>query len=186
MKPKNLLMILVLLIAAVLLSGCAGDAFAASSWPSILVEEDISYVSYNQYVYAINVQDGQMRWRYPESGEANRTFYAQPALTEDGQLIVGSFNGNLYSMNPETRTENWVFSPGNGRFIGAPLADGDRIYAPSANHRLYALDLSGNEVWRFEETGHYGPNPCWMKSARYYTCPPWTITYMLSIRKMGG
>lgn len=150
MKPKNLLLILVLLITGAVLSGCAGEAFGASSWPSILVDEDTSYVSYNQYVYAINVQDGQMRWRYPEKGEAARTFYAQPALTEDGQLIVGSYNSNLYSLNPQTGTENWVFSQAGGRFIGAALAYGDRIYAPSADQRLYALDLSGNEVWRFE------------------------------------
>jgi eukaryotic-like serine/threonine-protein kinase len=150
MKPKNLLLILALLLAAALLSGCSGDMFAASSWPSLLVEEDVSYVSYNQYVYAINVQDGQMRWRYPENGEGARTFYAEPALTDDGQLIVGSYNGNLYSLNPESGTENWVFTQANGRYIGAPLAHGNRIYAPSADHRLYALDLSGNEVWRFE------------------------------------
>jgi eukaryotic-like serine/threonine-protein kinase len=155
MKSKNILLILVVLMAAALLSGCGGDAFAASSWPSILVDEEISYVSYNQYVYALNVQDGQMRWRYPEKGEAARTFYAEPTLTEDGQLIVGSYNGSLYSLNPQTGTENWIFDQAGGRFIGAPLAQGNRIYAPSADHRLYALDLNGREVWRFE--GSQGP-----------------------------
>jgi hypothetical protein len=155
MKPKNIMLILVVLIAAVLLSGCGGDAFAASSWPSILVDEEISYVSYNQYVYALNVQDGQLRWRYPENGEAAKTFYAEPTLTEDGQLIVGSYNGSLYSLNPQTGTENWTFDQAGGRFIGAPLAQGSRIYAPSADHRLYALDLNGKEVWRFE--GSQGP-----------------------------
>jgi outer membrane protein assembly factor BamB len=152
MKPKNLLLILMLLIVAALLSGCGGDAFGTTSWPGVLVDENVSYVSYNQYVYAIGVEDGQLRWQYPEKGEAAKTFYAQPTLTEDGQIIVGSYNSNLYSLDSATGVENWTFSPGNGRFIGAPLAHGDRIYAPSASGHLYALDLSGREVWRFEGT----------------------------------
>jgi outer membrane protein assembly factor BamB len=155
MKPKNLLLILMLLLVAALLSGCEGDAFGTTSWPGILVDENVSYVSYNQFVYAIGVEDGQLRWQYPEKGEATKTFYAQPTLTEDGQIIVGSYNSNLYSLDSATGVENWTFSPGNGRFIGAPLAHGDRIYAPSASGRLYALDLSGSEVWRFE--GAEGP-----------------------------
>lgn len=155
MKPKKLLLILMLLISAVLLSGCGGDAFGTTGWPGVLVDGDVSYVSYNQYVYAIGAEDGQMRWRYPEKGETTKLFFAQPALTEDGQLVVGSYDSNLYSLNPETGTENWSFNPGNGRFIGAPLTEGDRIYAPSASGRLYALDLSGKEVWRFE--GAEGP-----------------------------
>jgi outer membrane protein assembly factor BamB len=151
MKPKNLLLILILLIVAAQLSGCSGSAFGTTSWPGVLVDGNVSYVSYNQYVYAIGVEDGLMRWRYPEKGETTKLFYAQPALTEDGQLIIGSYNSSLYSLNPETGTENWIFSPGNGRFIGAPLAYGDRIYAPSASGRLYALDLNGEEIWRFED-----------------------------------
>jgi outer membrane protein assembly factor BamB len=150
MKSKKLLQILILLVVAALLSGCTGDAFGTTSWPGVLVDESVAYVSYNQYVYAIGVEDGLMRWRYPEKGETTKTFFAQPALTEDGQLIVGSYNSIVYSLNPTNGTENWSFNPGNGRFIGAPLAHGDRIYIPSASGRLYALDLSGKEVWRFE------------------------------------
>jgi outer membrane protein assembly factor BamB len=152
MKQNKLVLILVILIVAALLSGCAGSAFGTTSWPGVLVDGDVAYVAYNQYVYAISTENGLMRWRYPEKGEATKLFYAQPALTEDGQLIVGSYNSSLYSLDPATGTENWVFSPGNGRFIGAPLVYGDRIYAPSASGLMYTLDLSGKEVNRFDDT----------------------------------
>ena len=155
MKSKKLVLILMLLVTAALLSGCGGDAFGTTSWPGVLVDGNVAYVSYNQNVYAIGVEDGMMRWRYPEKGEATKLFYAQPTLTDDGQLVVGSYNSNLYSLDPASGEENWIFNPGNGRFIGAPLAYGDRIYAPSASGRLYALDMSGKEVWRFE--GAEGP-----------------------------
>lgn len=76
-------------------------------------------------------------------------FYAAPVLVGD-QLIVGDYRNVLHSLNPQTGAEKWSFSQAKGRWIASPLVVKDIIVAPCADHFLYALDLNGNLLWKFE------------------------------------
>ncbi len=139
-----------MLISAFILSGCAGGAAtAASSWPGVSVDQDIAYVAYNQHVYAVDINTGLEKWRFPAEGNNNTTFYAPPALSPDNQLIVGGYNNTLYSLNPETGQESWTFTDATDRYIGSALVTEKGIYAPNANATLYALDTTGKLQWQF-------------------------------------
>ena len=147
MKTK-LLLITSLLILAVSLSACTSSS-VASSWPGLTVDakNDTAYLAYNQYVYAIDLTTGMQKWKFPEKGKAGQVFYAAPVLTSDGQLIVGSYNHMLYSLNPETGLVNaWNFKA-NHRIIASPLAAETAIYAPIADGKLFALDANFREIW---------------------------------------
>ncbi len=146
MKTKYLVLIGLLLVLAVLLSGCA-TGLAASSWPGITMDADYAYIAGGPYVYAVNLQTGAEAWRFPAKAATATPFYATPMLTPDGQLIVGSFDHKLYSLNPQSGVQNWVFTQAKDRWIGGVLVTDDTIYAANADYNLYALTFTGAAKW---------------------------------------
>jgi len=156
MKTKHFYLLITIALLGGFLSACSGGVGTATSWPGVLIDpsQETAYVAYNTFVFAVNLANGTEKWRYPEKADNKITFFAQPALTDDGQLLVAGYDHKLYSLNPEgSATPNWVFEGAQDRYIAGPLASGEDIYAPCSDNILYALDLSGNQRWKFE-TGH--------------------------------
>jgi eukaryotic-like serine/threonine-protein kinase len=150
MRLKTLTFLLASAFLAVFLSACSGSAFIPSGWTGLAVNADQVYVAHNQYIYAVNLENGQEVWRFPERGQANQTFFADPVLTEDGsQLLAPSYNNTLYSLNPQSGVENWPFDRSRGHLIGSPLVFNGRIYAPSADQDLYAIDENRTVLWTY-------------------------------------
>lgn len=149
MVQNNKLLLLVSLILVLLISACSGSVTTASSWPGITTDDQTAYVAYNQQVLAIQLQNGSLKWHFPEEPNNAMTFYADPVLTPDGQLIVGGYNHVLYSLNPEDGKVKWEFTEAQNRFIAAPLVFEDGVYAPAADETLYALTLEGQLRWKF-------------------------------------
>lgn len=85
-----------------MLSACAGAANTATSWPGLTVDDQFAYVAYNTQVYAVDLSNGKEVWRFPDEPDNSVTFFADPELTDDGQLIVGGYDFNLYSLEPDT------------------------------------------------------------------------------------
>jgi len=156
MKTTHYYLLITIAILGGLLTACTGAAGAATSWPGVLVDsnQEIAYVAYNTYIYAVNVSNGTEKWRYPEKADSKITFFAPASMTQDGQLLAASYDHKLYSLNPEGSTApNWVFDGAQDRYIAGALTYGEDIFAPSSDNFLYALDMSGNQRWKFE-TGH--------------------------------
>jgi outer membrane protein assembly factor BamB len=147
MKTKHTISILTLILITLALSACSGRTMVASGWAGVTADQDTAYLAFNNHVYAVDINTGIERWRYPQETDTKITFYASPALTDDGQLIVGSYNNVLYSLNPQNGQVNWSFEEAKGRYIGAPLVTLTGIFAPSADNNLYALDFHGNQIW---------------------------------------
>ena len=142
------------LLMAGLLAGCSGAGTIASSWPGLAVDETTAYVAFGPAVYAIDLATGQERWRFPAERDAKVNFYAAPALTGEGHLIVGGYDKVVYCLSAADGTLSWTFDGSTDRIVGAPVVAGDLVLVPSADRHLYALRLSnGSAVWSFE-TGH--------------------------------
>ncbi len=136
-----------MLAAALMLGACAGGV-TASSWPGLSADQNNAYVAHNQYVYSVKLGDGTMAWRFPE--KAGNGFYATPSLSPDGkEVVVGGFDKVLYSLKTDSGQTNWTFNGSTDRWISGDLVTDAAIYAPSADHNLYALDLSGKKLWTF-------------------------------------
>lgn len=144
MNKTRLLKFLPLVVLGLLLSAC-GSAAAAASWPGITVDEGSGqvFVAYNQHVYALQVENGAERWRFPAEPQGGFSTFAAPQLTSDGQLIVGGYDNKLYSINPETGSQNWVFSGATNRYIASARALSGSIFAPNADYKLYKLSPDG-------------------------------------------
>jgi len=147
-KFKPLAVSSILLLAS-LLSACAGGATVASSWPGLAVDEDTAYLAFNNHVYAVRLDNGTQRWRFPAERDNQIAFYSDPALSPDGQLIVGGYNRILYSLNPADGSVNWQFNKAQNRYIASPLVTERGIFAPAADERVYGISLSGQPLWTF-------------------------------------
>ncbi|MEA2008236.1 MAG: PQQ-binding-like beta-propeller repeat protein [Chloroflexota bacterium] len=144
---KNLFLILIVLVLALTLSSCSGRTLAASGWSGLMADEETAYLAAGSQIYAINLKNGSLKWAYPSEVEAKISFYADPVLTEDGQLIIGGYNGVLYSLDPANGTENWTYEKATSQYIGSPLVTSEGIFAPSADNNVYAVSLQGKELW---------------------------------------
>lgn len=149
---KTILTVGLFVILAALLSSCVGgSALAASSWPGVSVDETTAYVAYGPSIHAIDLRTGEEQWHFPSEPDRSISFYAPPALDPDGHVIVGGYDKKVYSLQPEgiSASVAWTFEGAEDRIIGGLLIAGDVVYVPSADQKLYALNLSdGTPTWQ--------------------------------------
>jgi outer membrane protein assembly factor BamB len=138
------------ILLALLLTAC-GSGVGAVSWPGITVDEEsgTAYVAFNQAVYALQIENGAQRWKFPAEPQANFTTFAQPIMTGEGKLLVSGYDKKLYSLNPENGNSSWIFEGAANRYIGNPLVNNESIYAPNSDNKLYALNSDGSLQWTF-------------------------------------
>lgn len=153
-KIRFLTLLVLMIILGSVLSACTGGAGAVASFPGIFVDmgSETAYLASGQHLYAVNLANGTERWRFPEKAQSGISFYAPPALTEDGQLIQGGYDHKLYSLNVSSRQPNWTYTAATDVFIAQPLVLGSTIYAPNSDKSLYALDNTGALAWKTQAT----------------------------------
>ena len=139
MKPKKILFGLVIVLAAVLLSSCG---LPNSSWPGLATDGEVAYLAAGKFVHAIRLSDKEELWRYENN---NLLFNAQPAIAEDGTVIIGSAGNNptLIALDGSTNPPQakWTFTQAKGNWIAPPLILNDKVFAPNSDGILYVLDF---------------------------------------------
>lgn len=163
---KYFIFLITLLTFSLTFSACSGRRLSASGWPGMMTTEDTAYVAAGQFIYAVNLENGTLRWQFPTEADSDVTFFGAPALTEDGQLIVTSYDSNVYSLDPDNGTENWVYGEAEDRFVAGPLVTSGGIFVASADHNLYAIDFQGQQLWPAFETGE----PIWAPPSSTEDC----------------
>lgn len=152
MKIKKITFLtLVIVLGALLLSACSGSrASIVNTWPGLAADGERVYLASGSHLYAVDAKTGKEVWRYPAETDNSLIFYANPVLTPDGQLLIGSEGNNheLVSVDPATGKDNWSapFSAAKGKWVGSPLVFNDTIFAPNSDGFLYVLDLEGKQV----------------------------------------
>jgi eukaryotic-like serine/threonine-protein kinase len=146
---KRLTLISLVLLGAILLSACTAGA-SATTWPGLAADNKLAYLADGQYVYGIRLSDGVKSWQYPDKA-GTQLFYANPVLTPDGQLLVGSAGHDyeLTSLDIATGQPKWT-APfvATDRWVAGPLVVGDTVYAANNDGTLYVLKLAtGEKVW---------------------------------------
>ena len=77
---------------------------------------------------------------------------SSPAIGADGTIYVGSYDKNLYAINPDG-SQKWFFTTG-GEVVSSPAIGADgTIYIGSYDHQLYAINPDGTEKWSFRTGG---------------------------------
>ena len=150
MNTKRLILISLLALGAVLLSACSGSRAISNNWHGLAADAEHAYVSSGSFVYAVDLTNGREVWRFPAEANSKLLFYANPVLTADGQLLIGSAGTThpFFSLNPATGKENWSesFTKGKGAWLASPLIVNGTIYAPNTDGFMYVLDMNGKEA----------------------------------------
>jgi outer membrane protein assembly factor BamB len=147
----------VLGFASIALAACSSTG---NPWPGITADADRAYIAFGQAVHAVDLDSGLEAWRFPQEPVRNQTFYAAPALTESGLVVVGSYDSKVFALEGATGDLAWTFDGAQERIVGAPVADGEVVYVPSADGVVFALGTEdGEPVWTFTADGHIWGSP---------------------------
>jgi outer membrane protein assembly factor BamB len=146
LNTKRLILISLFVLVAIALSGC-GTA-PVNNWPGLAADAERAYLASGSFIYAVDLQSHNEVWRYPAKADNAFHYYANPVITPDGQLLIGSAGTNhaFVSINPATGKENWPapFTKARGVWVAPPLVFNDLIYAPNSDGYLYVLNLDGS------------------------------------------
>ncbi len=166
MKSKKIFLISLFLTVSILLSACASGIYSSTSWHGLNADSTTVYLAAGTQVYAVDVNSGTEKWRYPAKANAKITFYANPVLTPDEQLLVPSYDKNLYSLDPATGTEKYIYTGSTNRLIGSPLIIQNTIYQPSSDNHVYSWDLTTHKPGKTFATG----GPLWAQPTTIPNC----------------
>jgi outer membrane protein assembly factor BamB len=123
---------------------------AGMVWSTPTVDDGVVYFgSFDRGVYAVGLEDGVRRWRFPTDGGVP----ASPVV-EDGRLYVGSIDSTFYAIDVETGRAVWRFDGGGSWYWSRAVISGGVVFAPSLDGNLYALNKSsGSLLWTLETDG---------------------------------
>ena len=166
MTSKKNLAIIFLAIFSILISACSSAIYASTGWHGLAAGSDTAYLAAGTQVYAVDLNTHGEKWRYPEKANAKISFYANPVLTADNQLLLPSYDHNLYILDAASGKEIWKFSESTNRLIASPLVIGNLAYQPSTDGFIYAVDLTEQQLKWKQKTG----DPIWAEPADNANC----------------
>lgn len=145
-------------LAALVLSACGQSGQTdPASWPNVSADLQRAYVAFGPAVHAVDLQTGDEVWRYPVEPDRDLSFYAAPAVADDGIIYAGAYDHSVRALDAETGNEVASFDELDGRVIGSPVITGEILLIPTDGGSLYAFDRSsGEELWTFR-----APGPLW-------------------------
>jgi len=146
-----------LALLALALTACDTGAGSGNpaSYPGVSVSDSFVFVAHGDGVYAVRVDTGVQAWRYPLEPDRNLTFYAAPAVSDDGIVYAGSYEKSLVALDAASGDPVESFAPPalDGRVIGSPVVSGDLLLVPTDGGTLFGLDRHSGELkWSFKST----------------------------------
>ena len=94
----------------------------------------------------INAQTpSTQKWVF-ETGDG---MWSSPAIGADGTIYVGSYDDNLYAINPDG-TQKWAFETGHNVKSSPAIGADGTIYIGSGDNNLYAINPDGTQKWAFK------------------------------------
>jgi eukaryotic-like serine/threonine-protein kinase len=118
------------------------DGFTKSIYAN---ENVVAYVGYQDYINALNVDDGTPRWRH-DTGN-----WTPSLIGNQGVIYYGSATTFVYAAESDDGHILWKFNIGGGSFnylLGEPVISDERIYFLTQKGDIYALDLqTGEKIW---------------------------------------
>jgi outer membrane protein assembly factor BamB/tRNA A-37 threonylcarbamoyl transferase component Bud32 len=99
--------------------------------------------AYDNNLYALNLEDGDLVWKFPASGGLG----ASPCVHESN-VFVGSVDKHMYSVQLIGGQMNWRFAT-EGSIFSSPAVQFGHVFFGSDDGYLYALNVSqGKAIWK--------------------------------------
>lgn len=118
----------------------------ATVYSPVVVNGAVYFGSLDHNVYALNANDGSLRWNYATGDAVTST----PAIV-NGVVYVGSFDNNVYALNAGDGSRRWSYYTGGLSF--SPTVANGVVYVGSTSStggNLYAINASdGSFRWSY-------------------------------------
>jgi outer membrane protein assembly factor BamB len=117
--------------------------YAPYNTSSPAVVGDTVYFAGGNRVYAVNVQSGALKWRFPQDQPLSTLIAASPAVVGD-MVYVGALDGKLYALNAGSGKQAWAFDTRSTIGSSPTVVDGT-IYFGSGDGKVWAIDAKTGE-----------------------------------------
>jgi len=140
------------------------------------VGDDRLYVpSYDNNVYALELETGKLVWKYPTEGSVATT----PWVGED-VVIFGSTDAVVYAVEVRSGRLAWTV-PTKGKIYSSPFGDFGHVFIGSDDHHLYAIHLGGGRIsWTYQADGALRTRPLFHDNMILFACQA-GIVYALGL-----
>ncbi len=136
---------------AVLVSSTSISITSTSEWPKF--QRDLQ--SSGQSPVDTSLTTNGTKWTSPTGSPV----WGPPAIGAEGTIYFGSWNGNLYALNPTNGSVKWTYTTTGAAMDSSPAIGADgTIYIGSADGYLYALYPNGGLKWS-SPTGSQDSSP---------------------------
>lgn len=95
-------------------------------------------------VYAIDLETGNLKWKYPADQPLGGQVRGTPAIY-DGKVYFGSGDGNLYCVDGDTGTFQWAYQT-RGSVRCPPVILNGKVYFGSDDNSIYAVDAETGDL----------------------------------------
>ncbi len=133
---------------------------------SVTVTDDIVYVpSYDNNVYALDIDDGKFIWKYPTEGGV-----ASSPIVSDGLVVFGSTDNNVYALDKRSGEVKWKV-PTQGKVYSSPTVELGYVFIGSDDRQIYAIHLqTGRIAWQYNADGEVRCKPAVSDNHVYFAC----------------
>ncbi|MCH2206142.1 MAG: PQQ-binding-like beta-propeller repeat protein [Lentisphaerales bacterium] len=125
----------------------ADDRFAGgANWFSKSDQKIIVAGNYDNFVHAVNFEDGSKVWTYETENFINGT----PAI-EDGKIIFGGCDNSIYVLGTDGKLISEIDL---GSYIaGSPGLENGQAYIGHYDHKYFRIDINEQKiVWEFSKS----------------------------------
>jgi len=111
-----------------------------------VVANGMCYFASGDRVYGLDMETGNLIWKYPMEQSLTSTVKATPAIV-DGKLYFGTGDGKLYCLDEQTGAFQWFFET-RAALRCPPLVQDGILYLGSDDNSIYTIDAStGDTAW---------------------------------------
>jgi outer membrane protein assembly factor BamB len=115
---------------------------------SPIVVNGTVYFACGDRVYAVDLETGSLKWRYPREQGLGGSVKGTPAYYK-GAIYFGATDENLYCLDAETGSFRWAYRV-RGSIRCPPIIAENMIYIGADDESLYAIEAeTGERRWVF-------------------------------------
>ncbi|MFH1421694.1 MAG: PQQ-binding-like beta-propeller repeat protein [Planctomycetota bacterium] len=135
--------------------------------------------SLDQYIYALNIQNGALDWEFRLDSMIRST---PSTIDVNGVFYVGCDDSYVYAINPTEKKITGKFKTANKVFSN-PVINNDVVYFGSNDFKCYAVDTKTlKEIWSYSTGGAVTTTPVVTENTVFFTSQDYSI-YALSTKK---
>jgi outer membrane protein assembly factor BamB len=169
MKKKQVSILLIFILLAVLLSGCAkvqytwnGGTTYTDAGNDANPAKSYFFFTNSTSIIKLDIDKKTASVFYPAKASAVRQFFAAPEVVDidsgkDPQLILGDYSGLLESISLKDASSNWKFAKAQGKYIASTITVCNTVIAANTDGFIYfvSIEKTDSGTWAISSVSSF-------------------------------